>query len=115
MKEKEIIKNQETKVVNIKYEKCDVYIGRAGKGEKGYYGNLHTMGGVYCSQCHSWHDRESAIIAFKKDFLIRIEKDKEFKKRVLELKGLTLGCFCKQPNIEIACHGDVYVEWLDKQ
>lgn len=36
-----------TKVVNIFHEKCDVYIGRKGKGEDGYFGNpfafLHQM------------------------------------------------------------------------
>jgi hypothetical protein len=103
-----------TKVVNIRYDKYDQYIGRAGHNESGLFGNPHTMGGVYCSHCKGYHDREGAIAAFKKDFLIRIENDPEYKKRVLELKDKVLGCFCKRPNgSDIPCHGDVYKEWLD--
>ena len=106
----------ETKVINIKSgEPYDIYIGRAGRGKDGYFGNPHTMGGVYCPACKSYHDRNGCIEAFKKDFYKRIEIDKEFKKRVLELKGKTLGCFCKQPHTEVACHGDVYVEYLDNE
>lgn len=28
-----------TRVVNIRKESCDVYIGRAGQGKDGYFGN----------------------------------------------------------------------------
>jgi hypothetical protein len=87
-----------TTVINIRNnEKYDIYIGRADKKGvfDGFFGNPHTMGRVYCAECKSFHDRESAIEAFKKDFEKRIKKDKEFKKRVLELKDKRLGCFCK--------------------
>lgn len=33
-----------TKVVNIRKDDYDVYIGRAGKGEVGYYGNPFRIG-----------------------------------------------------------------------
>ncbi len=103
-----------TKVVNIKSgEKYDVYIGRPGKGKSGYFGNPHTMGGIYCPVCKSYHDRAGAIAAFKKDFYERIKYDKEFKEKVEELRGKVLGCFCKQSHTNVACHGDVYVEYLD--
>jgi hypothetical protein len=98
-----------TTVVNLKKEPYDVYIGRAGKGQSGYYGNRHTMGMVYCPECKLSHDRTDAIAAFKKDFLKRIAIDNEFKKRVLELRDKRLGCFCKP----LDCHGDVYKEYLD--
>ena len=103
-----------TVVVNLKYDKYDVYIGRAGRGLDGYFGNPHSTGGVYCFFCKSHHDRKSAIELFKKEFYIRIEKDKEFREKVLSLRGKRLGCFCKQPKYEVACHGDIYVEWLEK-
>lgn len=103
-----------TIVVNIHKDKYDVYIGRAGKGQDGYFGNLHNQGNIYCPHCKGHHDRIEAIALFKKEFLERIEKDQAFRKRVLELKGKRLGCFCKQPTHEVACHGDVYVEWLEK-
>jgi hypothetical protein len=101
---------QETKVVNLKKDTFDVYIGRAGKGQDGYFGNPHTMGGVYCSHCKGYHDRTEAIALYKKEFLKRIQTDTTFKARVLELRGKTLGCFCKPSE----CHGDVIKEWLDR-
>ena len=48
--------------------------------------------------------------SFQKYFTERIEKDSEFKRRVLALKGKRLGCFCKPK----ACHGDVIADWLNK-
>jgi hypothetical protein len=100
-----------TTVVNIRFEPYDIYIGRAGKGQDGYFGNPHPVG--YCDICKVNHMRGEAVEAFKKDFLIRIESDTEFRERVLTLRGKRLGCFCKQPNYYFACHGDVYKEWLD--
>ena len=32
-----------TRVVNIKEEKYDVYIGRAGRGQDGYFGNPFVL------------------------------------------------------------------------
>lgn len=100
-----------TQVVNLKTHEYDIYIGRAGKGKDGYFGNPHTLGYVFCEHCKSHHDREQSIAAFKKDFIVRIAKDLEFRRRVLEMKGKRLGCFCKP----LKCHGDVYKEWLDSQ
>jgi hypothetical protein len=99
-----------TTVVNLaKGEAYDVYIGRPGKGQDGYFGNPHTMGRIYCPACQSWHDRPSAIAAYKKDFLKRVKEDMEFFARVIELKDKRLGCFCSP----LPCHGDVIAEWLD--
>lgn len=100
----------ETTVVNLRKEAYDVYIGRAGKGQDGYFGNPHTMGMVYCAYCKGSHDRTDAIATYKKEFLKRIQTDKEFRRRVLTLRGKRLGCFCKPQD----CHGDVIKEWLDK-
>lgn len=88
-----------TRVVNIKRgEACDVYIGRKGRGEDGYFGNPYRDG-----------TREHNIRRFREYFANRIEKDSEFRHRVLELKGKRLGCFCAPR----PCHGDVYVAWLE--
>lgn len=89
-------------IVNInRTKKYDVYIGRAGKGLDGYFGNpfpLESFGG----------DRDACLAAYKTYFLDRVRKDEEFKRRVLALKGKTLGCFCA-PDL---CHGEVIEEWL---
>ena len=97
-----------TTVVNIYKEPYDVYIGRAGKGKDGYFGNSHVVG--FCKICNKIHNRGEAVDAFRVDFKKRIEYDSVFKERLKELKGKRLGCFCKP----LACHGDVYVEYLEK-
>lgn len=100
---------QKTRVVNIRKSKYNIYIGRAGHGQTGYFGNPHPVG--YCEICKKIHDREEALSEFKKYFYQKIASDPTFKERVLSMKGKTLGCFCKPNN----CHGDIYVEWLEKQ
>lgn len=53
--------------------------------------------------------REGCIHKFETYFYSRIERDPEWKAKILELKGKVLGCHCKP----LACHGDVYAEFLD--
>ena len=63
----------QTVVVNIKKEPFDVYIGRAGRGEDGYFGNpFHIGNGI---------SRQDAVGRFQSYFADRIEKDSEFKRR----------------------------------
>ena len=89
-----------TTVVNITYDICDVYIGRSKISDVGYFGNPFpicklTRGEVL------WHYNEW--------FIRRVRDDKEFRRRILELKGKRLGCFCKPE----ACHGDIIAKYLD--
>lgn len=93
----------ETRVVNIFKEKYDVYIGRAGHGQDGYFGNPYPL--------TSESERGLVLERYKEYFLKRIDEDLEFKKKVLSLKGKVLGCFCKPK----ACHGDIIKEWLDRE
>jgi len=90
-----------TRVVNLHHQRYDVYIGRAGRGEDGYFGNPVPVR----------TDRARAIEEYEAYFLARITTDATFRERVLALRGLTLGCFCK-PH---ACHGDVIARWLGAQ
>ena len=90
-----------TKVVNLRNHDYDVYIGRQGKGEDGYFGNPFWLS--------KESERGSTIENYKKYFFNRLENDEEFKKRIHALKGLTLGCFCKP----YPCHGDVIKNYLD--
>lgn len=99
-----------TSIINIKSgDKYDIYCGRAGHGQDGYFGNRHLIG--YCNEmtCHCEHDRDGAIEAYKIDFNYKIKHDSQFFLRVLELKDKILGCFCKP----LACHCDVIKEYLD--
>ena len=91
-----------TKVVNLRMEAYDVYIGRAGRGHDGYFGNPFRLG--------FGEPRGSTLERHKTYFLTRIASDPEFQRRVLELRGKRLGCFCAP----LSCHGDVIVWWLEQ-
>lgn len=91
-----------TKLLNIglgltKGVDYDVYIGRRGHGEDGYFGNPFSQ-----------FSRVVAIEKFKVYFAKRIERDAEFRERVQALRGKRLGCFCAP----LPCHGQVIVDYL---
>jgi hypothetical protein len=90
-----------TTVVNIKYEPYDIYIGRAGHGRDGYFGNPFPL--------TDEDERVLVLQRYEEHFYGRLETDPEFKRRVLELKGKRLGCFCK-PRL---CHGDIIAEYVN--
>jgi hypothetical protein len=91
----------DTKVVNMKYEDFDVYIGRAGRGQDGYFGNPFVL--------QVGEPRGSSLEKYRVHFHERLKTDPEFRKRINELKGKTLGCFCKP----YPCHGDIIAEYLN--
>ncbi len=93
-----------TRVVNIKISTNIpsqdtgeyAYIGRGS-----YWGNPYPIG-------DDGDTREDVINKFKFDFDRDIFPSKR-KEKVFELKGKTLGCFCKPE----ACHGDVLADFLN--
>ena len=111
----------ETKIVNLKTEEFDEYIGRGTEyhthmlaeginpGEKGWLGNPHPIG--WCDICRDYHTRSECIMKFKNDFYKKINSDEEFRKAVFALRGKRLGCYCKPEE----CHGDIIKEWIDSQ
>lgn len=90
-----------TRVVNIRKETCDVFIGRAGYGKDGYFGNPFRLEATMA--------KGSTLGRYRKYFYHRLSTDKEFRKRIGNLQGKTLGCFCKPD----PCHGDIIKEYLD--
>lgn len=97
-----------TRVVNIRTDQFDVYIGR-GKGgripdppERGCFGNPFSV---------QSYGRKGCIERFVVYFYDRVEQDDEFRSAVLALQGSRLGCHCKPEE----CHGDVIKQWLDEQ
>lgn len=79
-----------------------IYIGRAGRGEKGTYGNPYSR--------EEWGDQ--ALVMFDLYLDQTTEKDPVFRSAVLDLDGQELACpgNCKPG----PCHGDYYVTWLGK-
>lgn len=92
-----------TSVVNLRTHRFDVYIGRAGKGHDGYFGNPIRL--------EDEGQRVFVLQQFERYFYDRLDRDPEFKARVRELKGKVLGCFCK-PKL---CHGDIIVDYLENE
>ena len=87
-----------TTVVNIYKDEYDAYVGRAGKGNSGYFGNPFREG-----------SRDQKIAQFEEYFRDRIRNDPEYRHKVHQLKGKILGCFCSPK----PCHGDVLARYLN--
>lgn len=89
-----------TRVVNIHTDDFDFYIGRAGRGYDGYFGNPFADG-----------SREQNIERFKTYFMERVQHEQDFRERALAMRECRLGCFCApQP-----CHGHIIAAWIDAQ
>jgi len=86
------------------------YIGRAGRGLSGAYGNAHPIG--YCEICKILHDHYAAIEAFAIEARTKFASDPVYREHVEKIRGRYLVCFCKKPKVEVPCHGDIYVELL---
>lgn len=94
----------ETKWANIFKDKYDVYMGRAGKGESGFWGNPFPLkkGEVV----------GSTLEKFQEYFVNRMLNDEEFRNKTLSLKGKTLGCFCKTQD---TCHVGIIIKYIDNE
>lgn len=92
-----------THAVNLRHSPFDVYIGRARKGHDGYFGNPYPLRGEA--------SRGQVLDCYRAWFVNRVVSDPEFRRRVLELRGKRLGCFCKPKD----CHGDVIAAWVNAQ
>ena len=82
-----------TKVVHCKKEPYDVYIGRPSK-----WGNPFTIG------IHG--TREEVITKYE----TYIRANPNLMTSLHELKGKTLGCWCKPK----ACHGDILIKLIQE-
>lgn len=80
-----------TRVVNIKTEPCDVYIGR---------------GSIWGNPFRSGVDGSRAEVIEK--YRLYLTYHPEITSQIEILRGKTLGCHCKPK----ACHGDVLLDLL---
>lgn len=83
-----------TRVVNIRKEKCDIYIGRPSK-----WGNPFSIG----------KDGSREEVIQKYEYYIR--NNKKLLSEIEDLRDKTLGCYCKP----LACHGDVLIKILEEK
>jgi hypothetical protein len=85
-----------TKVVNLRVEPYDEYIGRGS-----VFGNPFQIGVD--------GDRETVILRYKEWFSFLI-KDERIQSELSQMKGKKLGCFCSPQK----CHGEIIAEYIDK-
>jgi hypothetical protein len=82
----------------------DVYVGRAGQGQDGYFGNPFSVAQYGLR----------ALPLFRRYFLQRLEVDKDYREAVLGLRGKVLGC----PGATCGsgpCHAKIMAEWINGQ
>lgn len=98
-----------TRVVNLRREKYDMYIGRPGSADA--LGDKHFGSPFPVSKTLS---REASVQKFR-DWLdgklpgVHVRQRKYILANYHRLKSFRLGCFCKP----YECHGDVYVEMVE--
>lgn len=87
-----------TRVVNIRKEGYDIYIGRGSK-----------WGNPYKIDDKIGMTREHVIELYRKWIMYTV-KGIELQKDLHELEGKSLGCYCEP----LPCHGDIFVELIEK-
>lgn len=95
-----------TRVVNLRRERYDVFIGRGSEWGNGYTHRPSMHPDVIAIV----ETPEEAIERFRLDLWERARKDPMLVYRLADLFGETLGCYCKPR----PCHGDVLAraaEW----
>ena len=99
-----------TKVVDVRFEEYDYYIGRYNKNiPKDKVFNNYELKNPF--KMHKEKDREKVIKQFEIYFMDMINKSEKFRTSLKELKGKTLGCWCNKKN----CHGHIIAEFVDKE
>lgn len=86
-----------SKVVHCKKSPYDVYIGRPSK-----WGNPFIIG---------QHGTRKEVIIKYRDWIMT---QPELLAALPELKNKILGCWCRHSGKNVACHGNVLLELLDK-
>ena len=92
-----------TKVVNLKKEKYDIYIGRGSK-----WGNQFSHLNDTLAK-YKVKSRNNAIDCYK-DWILNGD-GKYLLNDLNELDGKILGCFCKPKK----CHGDILIELINNK
>ena len=85
-----------------------VYIGRAGKGQSGYFGNPIALS--------PGQSRSSTLPEYEKYLKNRLETDLIFKDKVKSLHNKKLVCFCRPKTgwgEQERCHGQVLVRYVE--
>lgn len=89
----------------------EVYIGRAGRGKDGYFGNP-IIKGKLCDECGQTHTVNGSTLPCYRIYLTRrLREDEVFRKKVRELSNKVLVCFCTDKS---KCHGTILTYYIGK-
>lgn len=96
-------------VVNLRYKRYDVYIGRGGNSRQNF-GNPFShltrgMGSIFVATREEAIQRFDSWLEGTSDVGLLPEKRQWILDHLPDLKGKVLGCFCTP----LRCHGDVLV------
>jgi len=87
----------------------DVYVGRAGRGQSGYFGNPVVVGRE-CPICRVRHVSPGDTLRCHEIYLAeRLLRDELFRLRVMDLSGRRLWCFCAPG----PCHASTLARYAD--
>jgi len=109
-----------TSVVNLNHRpapKYDIYVGRQGRGQSGYFGNPHQIG--ECRSCvakfkvKTEHTPDECLALYEAYFFERVANDGEFRTGLMKLRGKVLACFCVKRDGTGRCHALVIARFLD--
>lgn len=90
------------RAVNVKHEKCDAYMGREMPGyAASTFRNIFKVGRD--------GSKSEVLDKYRKHLITLLESNPAAKQEFEQLRGKTLGCWCK-PN---RCHVDIIVELLE--
>jgi hypothetical protein len=103
--------NKVTKIVNIKFDDYDIYIGRGncpktGRGSK--WGCPYTIIKDRPTLAKEVVDSKEEALSKYREYVLA---NPELMESLDELEGKTLGCFCKP----LECHGDILLELLTQK
>lgn len=86
----------DTTVVNMRTSDYDVAVDRSSP-----FGNPFHLG--------KDGGRTEVLAKYREYFYERVEKDEDFKRKVLALRGKRLGCWCAP----LLCHGAIIAEYVE--
>jgi hypothetical protein len=93
-----------TRVVNLRREDHDVYIGRPSLWANPFSTKPSKYDVVKCASV------EEAVERYREYIVDRLYQESSLRQELRKLKGKRLGCFCA-PRL---CHGDVLKEIIEK-
>ena len=99
-----------TRVVNIKNDPYDVYIGRGMRNVHSSYRKSRWANPYKISRYATREERQESLNQYEALIRAMITKTPSVKKALLALDGKRLACWCKPK----ACHGDILVKLIDE-